>query len=221
MSKTIRIAIAEDHPILLESMRTFLNSIPHFQVVIAVTNGKELLRKMTTKQVDIVLLDLEMPILDGRKTLQILHKRIKKSPGIIILSMHGGTAFVRKYMLSGANAYLDKGCDLSELLDAIRGVHFIGYYFSPHIPEDLRLEILFDRSSDPRTIEEDMLTEREIEVLRLLCEGMPSKDVATALNLSSRTIENHRRRIYYKLGATNTLSMLREAVRKGYFELNL
>lgn len=221
MSKTIRIAITEDHPILLESMRTFLDSIPDFQVVITATNGEELLKKMTSKPVDIVLLDLEMPILDGRKTLQILHRRIKKTPRVIILSMHGGTAFVHKYMVSGACAYLDKGCDLSELMDAIRVVFSTGHYFSPHIPEDLRLEILFDQSNGQSDTEDDILTEREIEVLRLLCEGMPSKDVAKTLNLSSRTIENHRRRIYSKLGAVNTLSMLREAVRKGYFEMDL
>lgn len=221
MSKQIRIAIAEDHPILLESMQTFLNSIPDFQILITASNGEELLKQMNTKHVDIVLLDLEMPVLDGRKTLQILHKRLKKSPRVIILSMHGGTAFVHKYMVSGASAYLDKGCDLSELLEAIRSVFEVGHYFSPHVPEDLHLEILFDRNKDQSVVEDDILTEREIEVLRLLCEGMPSKDVAKTLNLSSRTIENHRRRIYTKLGAINTLSMLREAVRKGYFDMDL
>ncbi len=221
MHHSIRIALAEDHPILLESMRSFLQIIPDFEVVTAVSDGQALLDVLAVKPVDIVLLDLDMPVMDGRKALNIIRKKYKKSIRVIILSMHGGEPFIRKYMIAGANAYLDKGCDLNELVEAIHHVFEHNIYFPENVSDALKEEILRHDGYDHSTIEGDALTSREIEILQLLCNGVGTREVAEHLNLSMRTIENHRRKIYHKLGVNNTLAMLREAVKKGYYEMDL
>lgn len=220
MSEVIRLALVEDHPILLESMRLFFDHVPGMEVVFAVSNGKELIKKITHTPVDVVLLDLEMPEMDGKKALKLLRNRSFRYPGVIILSMHSGSAFVKKYMMAGANAYLDKGCEMNELIEAIRAVHTRGQYFSSDVSEEVRANIIEERSLGSENHDGDLLTSRELEITRYVCQGLKTREIAIKLALSTRTVENHRRKISQKLGVSNVYEMIREAIRRGYLDMD-
>jgi DNA-binding NarL/FixJ family response regulator len=220
MSEVIRLALVEDHPILLESMRVFFNHVPGMEVVFAVSNGKELIKRITQTPVDVVLLDLEMPEMDGKRALKLLRNRSFRYPRVIILSMHSGSSFVKKFMLAGANAYLNKGCEMDILIEAIRTVHTEGQYFSPDISNDIQVHILEERNLGNEQNDADLLSSRELEITRYVCQGMKTKDIALRLALSTRTVENHRRKIGQKLGVNNVYEMIREAIRRGYLDMD-
>ena len=167
----INIAIAEDHEIFANLMAESLGEEPQFQVQINAQNGQDLLDQMANKEIDVIILDLDMPILDGRDALSIIRKKFNEDIKIIILSMHYEELYIRKYLKSGANAYLGKGCHYETLVECIEEVHQSGIFFHDKVSPKLIEELLNDESTMFRVLKGESLSKTEVQVLKMLCKG--------------------------------------------------
>ena len=173
---------------------------------------------MDNTEVDVILLDLDMPVMDGREALHIIRKRFKKEIKIIILSLHYSEEHVRKYMGAGADCYLSKESDHKTLVDAIKGVHEKGYFFYDKVSPKLVSELM-NNVAHSGAVDGDPLSKREIEVIKMICHGLTSQEIAKRLRLSIRTVENHRHRISKKIKARNTADIIVHAIKNGYFDV--
>ena len=200
-----------------ETVTKMLNTVHGIKIVLEAANGLELLDGLKTNKIDVILLDLEMPHMDGREALHIIRKKYNEDLKIIILSSHYDDLYIRKYMLSGANAYLSKGTGFDTLVKAIRSVYKEGHFFHDKLSPELVAEIMSETKNTYPVLEGEPLTEREIEVVKLLCKGLSSIEVGLQLNLSHRTIENHRHRILTKIGGHNGMAIMEYAIKKGYY----
>lgn len=214
----INIAIAEDHEIFANLMAESLGEEENFDIKIKARNGQELIDQMETQQIDVIILDLDMPILDGRDSLKIIRKRFDEDIKVIILSMHYEELYIRKYLKSGANAYLGKGCQYETLVECIEEVHSSGIYFHDKVSPKLVEELLNDESTIFRVLHGEPLSRTEIQVLKMLCKGYSSAKISELLGRSSRTIDNHRYRMMKKLGIHNSMELMEYAIVHNYHE---
>lgn len=213
----MKIAIVEDHDILRETMSKLLGEEENVSMIFEASNGKELLTIMRKNALDIIILDLNMPVMDGRETMKVLRSlEENKKPGIIILSMYDSIDHIRKYIKLGANAFLSKGCDYSELLAAIDAVYNSGFYFNKTVTNRLVNGIL--RSSEKITLD-DPLSSRETQILQLICKQRTSYEISDQLEISHRTVENHRLHIMKKIGAKNGVGLLVYAMKNGLLDV--
>lgn len=217
----INIAIAEDHEIFANLMAESLAEESQFDVVINAQNGQDLLDRMNDVKVDVVILDLDMPIMDGRDALAHIRKKFDDNVKIIILSMHYEEPYIRKYLQSGANSYLGKGCHYETLVECIEEVYHSGIYFHDKVSPELIEELLNDESTSFKVLKGEPLSKTEIQVLKLLCQGMSSGKIAETLQRSSRTIDNHRYRMMKKLGIHNSMELMEYAIVHKHHEPNL
>lgn len=210
MKKVIKIALADDHKLLRFGLVSILQSNPDFNVVQEAANGQELLDGLKNSAPDVILLDLEMPILSGKETLETLREK-DKSVKILILTMHQSKAFMNQMMELGANGYLIKDTDPKEVITAINKVYNSGFYFS----EELSLAMLsgISNPNESKSTPEHGLSERELDVLRLICKEMTSKEIGEALFLSPKTIEGYRKVLMEKIDARNMAGLVLFAVK--------
>jgi DNA-binding NarL/FixJ family response regulator len=219
MQKTITLAIAEDHQIFREQLAIFLNGNPNIEVKFTSANGQLLLEQLEKKLVDVVLLDLDMPIMDGRKALTRIRKKYGETVRIIIFSMHDAAIYAKKYIKAGANAYLDKTCDALKLFEVIETVYLTGSYTNEATCDALFQEIRDCKKYDHSVLEGERLTERELEVCQLICKGFTCPEIAEKLTRSVRTIENHKSRIFQKFCIGSCTQMMEKAIKLGYYEI--
>jgi len=206
MDRKIKIAIAEDHQLMRQGMVALLNEENDLEVVFDVGDGAQLLEKLEEEVVDIVLLDLDMPIVSGQQALKVM---VKKYPNthVIIISMFYSDDFISECITIGARGFLPKNSDIEHVIDAIQAVNEQGYYFDDKISKALLLELISDKKVEP-IFATDILTEKEIEVLKLICDGHTSKEISVILNKSVRTIEGNRVSIFEKTNSKNTAGLV-------------
>ncbi len=206
MSK-IRIVLADDHQLFRDGMRAMLQATGEVEVVGEASHGAVLLTVLAAQTPDIVLLDISMPPDTGIDLLPTIKVRF---PAVkcIMLTMHADVQYVLRSLRQGADGYLLKDADEEELKTAIREVYAGNKYFKNKI-SDL---IVANLSGEPSP--ETLLSEREIQIVRLVAEGKITKEIADQLFVSVRTVETHRSRIMKKLGVANTAEMIRLAYEK-------
>ena len=221
MQQKIKIAIAEDHKLLADSMTQILNTTDDIQVEYNCYNGQELLTALEEKIVDVILLDLDMPILDGREALNIIRKKYGKKIKIIILSMHYTDSHVYKYMKVGANSYLPKNCDFDILSAAVREVYESGVYFHDKVSVELMQKLMDDESTTFKVIPGEPLSKSEIQIVKLLCDGMDCRQISKYLCRSHRTIENHKYRLMKKLNIHSSFELMEYAIVQGIHQPNV
>ena len=210
----IKILIVDDHPIVIDGLRSQIETQPDFVVVGATGDGLEVEELVKRFHPDILLLDLALPGLSG---LEITRRVRKRSPNthIVILSMYDDTPYVAEALINGAQAYVLKKSVSSELISAIRSVLAGERYLSPPLSKSA----IDDYTRHFHTEELDIfktLTRREIEVLSLIVEGMTSAKIADRLGLSSRTVEMHRANLLHKLGVKTTAELVALAVHRRF-----
>jgi two-component system response regulator DegU len=212
MSK-IQIAVVDDHSLFRKGMISILQQVPDFEVVVEAVNGQEFLDKLPAQQVDVVLMDLQMPVLDGIKTTEIIRAK-HSDTRVLILSMHDEDQFVLHLMEIGANGYLLKDTDPEEVEKAIRKVYETDIYFSDFVSK------IMLRKMNRKTQQENKifnyktdLSERELQVLKHICEGLTTAEIGDIVALSPRTVEGHRLRMMEKLGLKNTAGLVAFAIR--------
>jgi len=223
----IRILLADDHPIVREGLRAVLETQSDFEVVGTpeqAASGDEALHLALALQPDILLLDLEMPVMDGVETIRRLRQQTASRtphPRVIVFTAFDNDERIIAALAAGANGYLLKGAPREDIFHAIRVTMQGGSLLQPVVASKLlrHMEQRESIRSSPQQPLYEALTERELEVLRLLAQGMPNKEIAAHLIISERTAKFHVSSIMGKLGATNRTEAVSLAAQKGLITL--
>jgi DNA-binding NarL/FixJ family response regulator len=211
----ISILIVDDHNLFRNGLKLLLNATPNMQVIGEADNGKNFLDLLNTTIPDIVLMDIDMPVMGGIEATQLAMQRFPQL-NIITLSMFGEEEYYFKMIDAGARGFLIKNSDISEVRDAIRTVYDGRTYFS----EDLLLNIVKNiRTVSITQKETSMLSEREIEVLQQICLGLSNNEIADLLHISKRTVDKHRANLLEKTNSKNTANLVMYAMKHKLIEL--
>ncbi|MES2763738.1 MAG: response regulator transcription factor [Bacteroidota bacterium] len=211
MAKRIHIGIADDHLVLRQGLVSLLKEYENLNVILDVNNGKELMEELKTKKPDIILLDIEMPVMNGGVALEKIQNKYPKVK-VIMMSMHFNDGYIIEYIKKGACAFLPKNCDIDKIVEAIFAVHESGYYYDDKVSAAMAATIKrmsFEQDLVPGTD----FTKRELEILKLVCKGRSSTEIALELNLSNRTVEGHRYNIAKKINITDQDELIEYAVK--------
>lgn len=202
----IKVLLVDDHPLFREGLKYRLNLDEEIEVIAEAENGKQALELIKQNSFDIILMDINMPEMDGMYVLELI-KEQNLDCKVMMLSMHDNKEYILGAMRHGADGYILKDVPGSELLVAIKKVISGKHYFSSEVTEILSKEL----SGEQRGI----VTRREQLVLRLISHGLNNKRIAQELNVSVRTVETHKRNIKQKLGIDSTLGLMRYAIDYG------
>lgn len=212
MNRPTRIIIVDDHQLILDGLLSMLNSIPDIEVVGTGHNGIDAIRLVETLKVDVVLMDIDMPEMDGIEAAKMLISSYTDLK-VIMLTMHDEKAIIRKLMELGVHGYLLKNSGQNEITLAIEKVKSGDKYFS----QDVTLSLASpDIQKDESNLSE--LSSREREILILIAEGNSNKLIGEKLFISPRTVEKHRSHIMDKLNADKVTDLVRIAMRAGLVE---
>jgi DNA-binding NarL/FixJ family response regulator len=214
MSSKIRILIADDHPVVLDGLLAILETQPDFDVVAQANGGEELIHKFNAHRPDLVLLDLEMPDVDGVEALRRL-KAIAPDVRAIAFTAFDTDERIVEAVKAGVQGYLLKGSPRDQLFSAIRIVHRGGSLLQPIVASRIMRQF-----QDQPSAQTNPLTEREQEVLVLLAQGLPNKEIADALHVTERTAKFHVSAILGKLGAGNRTEAVTIAAQRGWVALS-
>jgi DNA-binding NarL/FixJ family response regulator len=212
--KMITVAIADDHALFRKGMAALIRNFEGMRLVMEAGNGKEMLDKLKGKQPDIVLMDLEMPVMDG---LDATAEIVKRYPDVkvIALSQYDESNLIAHMMKHGARAYLLKTADPEEVEDTIWTVMEKGVYYNEAVSVAMHKGLSGGKPLKPGFDPLHELTERELVVLKLVCKGFTSVKIAERLNISPRTVEKQRKAILHKTGCTNTAELVAWAIKRG------
>ena len=213
MSEKLKVYIADDHTIFRKAMVSLLQSFPRIGTVKDAENGRELLSLVKEEEPDIVLLDLQMPIMDGSETCENLYNKYP-DVRVIVLSMHDSERYIQHMMDLGARAFLFKNVEPDELEQAIYSVADKDFYHNELIASILRKSLREKHNLKKPDFKQE-LTEREREILLLICQEYSTKEISSRLSLSDRTVENHRAKIMEKTGVKNIVGIVRYAYEQG------
>lgn len=220
MQRKVTVLLADDHRVVRQGLRALVAGEPDFEVVGEADNGREAVLMAKKLLPDVVVMDIAMPLLNGLEaTRQIL--RQLPATKVLVLSSYGD--YVQPLTQAGAAGYLIKQTAASELLNAIREVRKGNAFFSPSIARRLRDQCrgsLGGNGSPADAATEVQLTSRESEVLQLIAEGQPNKQIADGLGISVKTVEKHRQTLMAKLNIHCIADLTRYAISKGIVECN-
>jgi DNA-binding NarL/FixJ family response regulator len=210
----IRIIITDDHQLFRNGLKILLNSFPEFEVVGEASNGVEFLELIKTVKADIVLMDINMPEMDG---IEATRKGIKANPDtcIVALSMYGEEEYYYKMVDAGAKGFLLKDSDISEVKEAILTVMKGGSYFS----QELLYHVIQKIKHREQETKSANLSKREREILTKICEGLSNQEIAETLFISKRTVDKHRANLLGKTNSKNTASLILFAIKNKLIEI--
>ena len=205
----IRILIADDHKMLLDGFVALFKAEPEIEVVAVAGNGQGVLDTLNDIEVDIVLMDINMPVLNGVETCKKI-KQIYPAVKVIALSMYREASYVKRMKAFGASGYVLKDDSAADIVAAIKIVQSGQEYYSPQLKEMIMNSLFADMKKEQAT-----LTRREKEVLEEIAEGYSNKVIAEKLFVSSHTIDSHRKNLLAKFEAKNTAELVKKAMEQG------
>lgn len=210
----VSIVLADDHTVLRSGLRLLLERYSDFSVVGEAGNGREAVEIAERESPDVVVMDISMPILNGIEAARRIASALPKA-AIVVLSVHSDEAYILRALKAGARGYLLKDSAESDLIQAVRAVAAGKAYFSPAVSkvlaEDYVRQVRQQGLEDPF----DLLTPREREMLQLIVELKPTKEIASLLHLSAHTVDTHRGNLMQKLNVHSIPELILYAVRKG------
>lgn len=206
----LRVAITDDHMLFRKSLKLLINSFENMEVVVGASNGKDLLEKLETLSVDILLLDLQMPEMDGFETcrrVNELYPEIK----ILVLTLLDDAETIREVIKLGVQGYFTKNTDPSELKNAILKLNDDGFYFEKSLTSIIQ-HILDDPSPELKNQHSLIFSEREMQIVSLTLKEYSGTEIAVKLNISPKTVEKHKRNLMGKTGAKNFIGVITYAL---------
>ena len=212
--KAIRILLADDHTVMRKGLRMLLDSQPEFSVVAEASDGRQAVEQAEATNPDVAVVDIAMPNLSGIEAAQRIHAALPQV-AIVILSVHSDEGYVLRALKAGAKGYLLKDSAEGDLIQAIKAVHQGKSFFSPEVSQMLVEDYIREIRARGAEDSYDLLTPREREILQLLAERKSNKEIAQTLNLSTYTVETHRRNLQEKLNLHSLGELILYAVRKG------
>lgn len=216
MERKIKVGIVDDHQIFVKSMSLLLETIGNYNVVLEAFNGKEMIDELENSSdlPDIVLLDVNMPVMNGIEAADFLHHAYP-SIKIVALSLNADDDSVISMVKSGCLAYLVKNCTPKELDTCLREVFKKGIYYQGYLQKKIKEDL--EKSELQPTIQ---LTEREKEFLLLACSDLTYNHIAQRMGIAERTVDMFRSKVFVKLGVQNRTSMALEAIRQKLVHLH-
>jgi two-component system NarL family response regulator len=205
--ETIRVAIADDHPVVIKGLAAIIQSEPGMQVVGEASNGQQLVQMFPQLLPDVTLIDLRMPVMSGVEAVRAIRKDFPQA-GIIILTTYKGDEDIYRGLNAGAQGYLLKGMPSHELIEAIRNVH-MGLRYVPQ-------PVLDSLANRPPNSE---LSTRELQVLKLIVKGMSNKQIGEELGISQSTVKWHVNIVLARLNVSDRTGAAVTALRRGIVEL--
>lgn len=212
----VRIALVDDHSLFRRGLKMLLTSYSDFEVVAEASSGEEFLELMDAAQPDVVFMDYSMGGMNGAETTERALERMPELK-VISLTMFGDNAYYSRMASSGAKGFLLKDSEFDEVVEAVSTVCDGGTYFSALLLESISQSL---RSVEGLPINEhDMLSDREVEILVGICQGLSTQEIADRLFISKRTVDKHRANILEKSGCKNTASLVVYAIKNGLVEV--
>ncbi len=216
----IKILFADDHAIVRDGLRSLFKSDPGFSIVGEASDGAEAIRLVEENRPDVAVLDISMPNVNGIEATGIIKERY---PGtkVLILTIHENEEYIHELIMAGADGYVLKNAEKKEIFDGVRAVAGGSTYFSSHVSKALLDGLVRStRNKVPFQISnEEKLTKRETEVLRLIAEGLTSKQIADRLNVGITTVNSHRMNIMKKLNIHEIVGLVKYAIQKSLIDL--
>ncbi len=203
----INVLLTDDHQLIIDGLKSLLKDQEDINVSAEANNGREALRILGFLPVDVVLMDIDMPVMNGIETLKEVKKQYPDVK-VIILSMHNEAGMIKSLIELGANGYLLKSCTQDEVVSAIRKVAAGQASFST----DVTMALLKPANQEQKT---EILTERETEILKLIAAGFSNKEVGDKLFISHRTVDTHRTNLMKKLSVNNIAGLISYAIKNG------
>ncbi len=213
---TVRVAVVEDHTIVRQALVFMLKKEPQVIVAFHAENGREFLDQLPNHEVDVVLLDLDLPVMDGRETLQRLQLDFPQVKAIM-LSMHEDPWIVSELIHEGAKSFLKKNCSFDELIDALFDVKFKGSH-STELVEQAMFSKNEERLRGESNVLRYELNSREQLVLKQICDGKTSEQIADRMNLSKKSIDAIRSALLKRIGAKNSTELARKSMLLGLYK---
>ena len=211
MNNKLKVYIVDDHDMFREGVKVLLNSSDTIEIIGESRNGLEFLDKIETISPDVVLMDISMPIMDG---IEATRKAIEINPSlnIMALSMYGDEEYYYKMVNSGVKGFVLKSSGINELENAIKEVAKGQSYFSAELLRQIIVNINKEKVESLKT-DNQLLSQREIEVLTQISNGLSNEEIADKLNISITTVKSHRANLLAKTGCNNTASLVMFAIK--------
>lgn len=212
----INVMLVDDHGLVRNGIKRILDDVDGIAVVAEAENGEQAIRQVRKQPPDVILMDISMPGIGG---LEATRKIAQSLPGvkIIAVTIHDDEPFPARLLEAGAVGYLTKGCDVREIINAIRSVHVGKQYITPVVAQKLALSFINNGEKSPI----DRLTQRETQVMLIIVKGSTNKEISAKLCLSPKTTSTYRYRLYEKLGVYNEVELTRFAIRYGLIKENI
>lgn len=209
-----KIIIVDDHTLFRNGLRILLNNMENYHVIAEAANGKQFLELLNTLTPDLVLMDISMPVMDGIEASAIAHEKFPDIK-IITLSMYGEEDYYYKMVNAGVKGFVLKNSDIKEVKTALDIVFEGGSFFSSELLQNLVNSLKSaPKSKDSHT----ELSERELEILILICQGFSNQEIGDKLFISKRTVDKHRSNILEKSESKNTAQLVVYAIRNRLVE---
>lgn len=208
----IRVMLVDDHDLIRYGLRRLLEDQSGIEVVDEASSGEEALEKVRTVKPDVVLMDINMPGIGGFEATSRLNKT-GASCKVIVLTVHSEGPLPKRILEAGAMGYLTKGSPVEEMVEAIQRVNAGQRYIAPSIAQQLALSMLPGESSLL-----DLLSQRELQVLIMISQGMRTNAISDKLSLSPKTVSTYRKRLHEKLDVSNDVEMMHLAIKHGLLD---
>jgi len=214
----IKIIVSEKQELFRKSLVSLLKSKTEFEVVADAADGRELIEHLKQNKVDVVLLDTELPVIEGKAALEIIRKRFPETK-VIVLSIYSDGPLMSDFLIHGAGSFLCKNDSVEILFKAIVSVKKDGYFFDSNTSKAL-LETALREKKSQIDFPNIKFNNRETEIMKKICDGKTNKEIASCLHLSSSTIDFYRTRIYSKIKCKNATGLLKFALKNGIVALS-
>ncbi len=216
-TEKIKVIITDDHALFRTGVKASLAHYADIEFIGEAENGMQLLNLVKFLKPDVILLDIQMPIMDGIATLPEV-KKVLPDIRIIMLTMNDDVSMISKLMEIGANSYLTKNSDSVTIYEAIKTVHTNEFYFNEYTNKAMLSGLRTRRIIDASTSDDAELSSKEIQVLKLMCDEKSTREIAEIVEISPRTVEAIRDRLKLKTGAKSTAGLILYAVKHGIVE---
>ncbi|MGD8244951.1 MAG: response regulator transcription factor [Anaerolineae bacterium] len=215
---TIRVFLADDHTIVREGLRAYLDAQPDIEIVGEAGNGREAVEQIVNTLPDVAIIDIAMPETNGIKATEMIGKLCPQTE-VLILSMHSSNEYVFRALQAGARGYVLKDSAGQELIQAVHTVLEGHRYLSRKVSDQVIADYVKRREEAEAATPLDALSERERQILHLLVEGATSREISASLSLANSTVNTYRSRLMRKLNVDDVASLIRFALENGLFEM--
>jgi two-component system, NarL family, response regulator NreC len=218
MSAKLRLLLADDHVVVRSGLRMLLQAREDIEIVGEAENGREAVEKVRALQPDVVLMDVQMPDMNGIEATRRI-KQVSPATAVLALTMHEDDHYFFEMLHAGASGYVPKRAAPDELIEALHTVHQGNVFLYPSLATRLVQDYLQRAESGDQALVHDDLTPRELEVLTLIAGGMTNAEIADQLVISVKTVDRHRENIMRKLNLHNRIDLVKYALRMGLIDL--